>query len=300
MEARDLTDTLELAGEVTAQKTATLRFSAGGYLTYLGASEGDSVKKWQTLASVDSRQLKKVLDQKLNLFAIQRGTFDQTIDDNDNSVPDGDLDRTLDRLLAKNQYQLDNTILDVEYQSLAISLARLSAPFDGILVHAPVSTAYVQVLATDTWLVVDPQSLEFTADLDETDIARVAIGQKVVLTLDAFPDLSLDSTIASISFVPQETSTGTTYKVKVALPKSEMSQLKLGLNGTASVVLSEKTAVPSLPVSAITLVDGASTVTVLESDKYATKKVETGVESGNYLEIKSGLGVGDHVYVKSE
>src|SRR3989339_915125 len=115
VEARDLTDTLELAGEVTAQKPATLRFSAGGYLTYLGASEGDSVKKWQTLASVDSRQLKKVLDQKLNLFAIQRGTFDQTIDDNDNSVPDGDLDRTLDRLLAKNQYQLDNTILDVEY-----------------------------------------------------------------------------------------------------------------------------------------------------------------------------------------
>jgi len=101
----DINETLELSGKVQAEQSANLKFLAGGLVTYLGAKEGDTVKKWQTLASVDSRQLQKTMEQKLNLYAIQRGTFDQTVDDNNNSVPAGDLGNTLRRLLEKNQYQ---------------------------------------------------------------------------------------------------------------------------------------------------------------------------------------------------
>jgi multidrug efflux pump subunit AcrA (membrane-fusion protein) len=106
----DLQETFELSGKVDARSSATLRFSAGGLVTYLGAKEGDRVRKWQTLASIDTRQLQKTLEQKLNLYSVQRGTFDQTIDDNDNSIPDGDLGRTLKRLLVNNKYQLDKLL----------------------------------------------------------------------------------------------------------------------------------------------------------------------------------------------
>ncbi|MBP9670247.1 efflux RND transporter periplasmic adaptor subunit [Candidatus Woesebacteria bacterium] len=293
-----INETFELSGKVVAGSSATLRFGAGGLVTYLGAKEGDVIKKWQTLASVDTRQLQKTIEQKLNLYAIQRGTFDQTIDDADNSVPDGDLARTLSRLLEKNQYQLDNTVKDVEYLDLSRTLSRLSSPIAGVLVHSPIDTANVQVSPTDTWMVVDPTSLYFSADLDETDLKRVSVGQKVIITLDAFVDKEYESSVLSISYSPKETSAGTTYEVKLSLPKDLLSDLRLGLNGTAAIILSEKESVKVLPSSALSGSNGSTTVTIKNGKKYEEKNVETGVENDGMVEIVSGLGDNDHVYVK--
>lgn len=295
----DLQETFELSGKVVAGSSATMRFNVGGLLTYLGAKEGDTVKKWQTLASVDTRQLQKTLEQKLNLYAIQRGTFDQTIDDNDNSVPDGDLGRTLKRLLEKNQYQLDNTVKDVEYLDLSVKLSRLTSPIAGVLTHAPSDVSNVQVLATDTWVVVDPDSLYFSADLDETDLRRVSVGQKVIIMLDAYPDKRIESSIKSISYSPKETTAGTTYEVKLTIPHSELGDLRLGLNGTAAIILSEKSDVLTLPSSALSGSGTETKVLVKSGNKYTEKVVETGIENEGLVEIVSGLGESDHVYVKN-
>ena len=298
VERHNIDDTLELSGKVRAENSATLRFLAGGLVTYVGAKEGDSVKKYQTLASLDVRQLQNVLDEKLNLYAIQRGTFDQTIADNSHSVPGGELGDTLKRLLAKNQYQLENTVKDVEYQNLSVQLSRLTSPLSGILIQAPTNVSGVQVLATDSWVVVDPSSLYLSADLDETDLSRVKIGQKVVITLDAFPDHPVTSSIISIAFSPKETSTGTTYEVKVGLNPADFPGLRLGLNGTAAIVLTEKSQTLTLPASAISSAAGNSFVYVLSGKKYLEKPIQTGIENAGNVEILEGLSEGDHVYAK--
>lgn len=290
-------DTLELSGKVGADSVATLRFPAGGLVTYLGPKEGDMVKAWTTLASVDTRQTKKTLEQKLNLYAIQRGTFEQTIDDNDNSVPDGDLARTLRRLLEKNQYQLDNTVKDVEYLDLSLKLSRLTTPISGILVKSPIRTSNVQVLATDTWIVVNPETLYFSADLDEGDLARVKVGQKVRVQLDAYPDKTFDSTVASIAYTPKETSTGTVYELKVALEKSAMSELRLGLNGTATIILTEKNDAILLPSSAVTFEGIKTSVMIKDGDSYVEKEIETGIENEGMIEVLSGVTEGQYVYL---
>lgn len=296
VESGSIRDTLELSGKVTANSLATLRFPAGGLVTYLGAKEGDTVKKWQTLATIDSRQLQKTLEQKLNLYAIQRGTFEQTIDDNDNSVPDADLGRELRRLLAQNQYQLENTVKDVEYLDLSIKLTRLTTPIGGILVKSPTKTSGVNVLATDTWIVVDPTSLYFSADLDETDLKRVVVGQKVEIKLDAYPDTTFESVVSSIAFTPKETTSGTVYEIKLTLAESELSKLRLGLNGSATIILTDKSDVLRLPSSALTFEGTKTTVLLKNGDKYEEKEVEVGIENDGFVEIIKGLAQNDQVY----
>ena len=294
----DIAQTLELSGKVRAENSATLKFLAGGLVTYLGPKQGDSVKKWQTLASVDTRQLQKTMEQKLNLYAIQRGTFDQTIDDNNNSIPDGELGDTLKRLLEKNQYQLENTVKDVEYQSLTLRLSRLTSPISGILIQSPITSANVQVSALDTWIVVDPTSLYLSADLDETDLKRVSVGQKVRVSLDAYPDREIISSIDSISYSPKETTSGTTYEVKIAIDSPDQQLLRLGLNATAGVVLAEKNNTLTLPASAITNIAGKPFVYLKSGNKYIEKSIETGIENGGVVEVLSGVSEGDHVYAK--
>lgn len=296
VEKNNIQDTLELSGKVEAGSSATLRFGAGGLVTYLGTKEGDTVKKWQTLASIDTRQLQKTLEQKLNLYAIERGEFDQGQDDYRKNIDDGDISQTLRRLLEKNQYQLDNTVKDVEYQDLSLKLSRLTSPIAGVLIHAPIKTTGVQVMASDTWTVVDPTSLYFSADLDETDLKRVAVGQKVVVTLDAYPEREINSFILSISYTPKETSAGTTYEVKIALPPSEVDNLRLGLNGTASIILVEKDNVWTVPASALSTKNGDIIVYLKSGNKYEEKIVETGIENGGVVEIFTDLGEPDYVY----
>ncbi len=290
-------DILELSGKVQAATVANLRFPAGGLITYIGVKEGDQVKKYQTLAALDTRQLQKSLDQKLNLYSIQRGTFDQTIDDNDNSVPDGDLSRTLKRLLEKNQYQLENTVKDVEYLDLSLKLSKLSSPIAGILVNSPTDTAGVSVLASESWLVVDPASLYFSADLDETDLQRVKEGQNVRIHLDAYPDLTIESQVSNIAFSPKETTSGTVYELRLNIPPTSLANLRLGLNGTTQIILTKKSDILLLPSSAVTFEGDHAKIYIKEGDKYIAKDIVVGIENDGNIEIVSGLSEGTDVYV---
>ena len=57
VETGNIRDTLDLSGRVTAEGMATLRFPAGGLITYLGAKEGDTVKKWQIFRGLSEQQV---------------------------------------------------------------------------------------------------------------------------------------------------------------------------------------------------------------------------------------------------
>lgn len=289
-------DTLELSGKVTAEGMAVLRFPTGGLITYLGAKEGDTVKKWQTLATIDSRQLQKTLEQKLNLYKSQLNTFDDTKDLYKNDIESGEIDDTLRRILDRNQFSLENSVKDVEYLDLSIKLTRLSTPLAGILVKSPIKTSGVNVLATDTWMVIDPNSLYFSADLDETELKRVSVGLPVEIMLDAYPDRIISSAVSSIAYTPKETTSGTVYEIKLAIPSTDLSDLRLGLNGSATVVLKEKKDVLKLPSSALTFEGTKSSVYVKNGDKYEIKEVELGIENDGFVEVIKGLGADEKVY----
>jgi RND family efflux transporter MFP subunit len=294
----DINETLELSGKVSAEKSASLKFLAGGLITYLGPKEGDTVKKWQTLASIDTRQVQKTLEQKLNLYKSQLNTFDDVKDGYKDEIESKEIDDTVRRVLERNQFSLENSVKDVEYLDLTLKLSRISSPMSGVLVQSPITTAGVQVTPTDAWIVVDPSTLYLSADLDETDLRRVSIGQKVIVSLDAYPELDLHSTITSISYSPKETTTGTTYEVKISLSQDDMKNLRLGLNGTAAIVLSEKAGVVTLPSSAISNEGGRSFVYIKSDNKYIEKDVQTGIENGGVIEIIGGVSEGDHVYAQ--
>lgn len=294
-ENQKLVQTIELSGKLDAVKRADLHFQTGGLLTYLPFQEGDQVKKYQTIASLDTRTVKKTLEKYLNTYSIQRNTFEQTKDNNEDQLV-ADTKDTIKRILENNQYQLNNAVLDVELQDLALQLSRLNAPFDGVITYLPVKTTGVNILSTDIFQIVDPTTLYFKANIDESDIAKVSEGQKAIITLDALDDKEYNSQIESISFAAKETSTGTAFEAKFSLPKEEIAKFRMGFNGTAKIILEEKETL-ALPFNAVKQKGSDYYVTVQENGKYVDKLVEIGTETDDYIEIKSGLDQGQEVYV---
>ena len=291
-----IVDLIELSGEVTAYRQANLHFAAGGLLTYLPVKEGDVVKKWQTIASLDQRQLRKDLQKYLNLYSGQRNDFDQIKEDDQNDLA-LDTNDEIKRLLANNQYTLDNTVIDVESKDLAVKLSRLYAPFEGIITRMDVKSPNVNVLVTDIFQIVDPNSLYFEANLDEEDINKVSVNQKAIVLLDAYPDESYETSVKSIAFASKETTTGTAYEVRFDFPEEIIRQLRLSLNGTVEIILDEKENVLTLPFEAVDERDEGDFIMVMENDKPIEREVKIGIQTDTEIEILSGLSESDQVII---
>jgi macrolide-specific efflux system membrane fusion protein len=292
-ERKNLVKTLEVAGIVDAKEKARLRFAAGGKVVYIGAKEGDVVKKYQTLATIDRAALQKQLQQDLNLYMKERYDWEQTKDD----VKDKALNVSETRSKDKNQLDLNNTVLNVEIQSIAIQNTALTAPFEGILTVSPAVSTGIQLIASDYFEIVNPKSLEFIADVDEADIAQVQTGQTAELVLDAYPDDKITTFVGPVSFASKQGENGTVFEVTFMLNQGDFSKpLRLGLNGDIAIELDSRTDVLSVPLIATRQRDGKTYVDVRTGETtYEEREITVGLETDESIEVLSGLQEQDEI-----
>ncbi len=292
---QSITKELEVSGKVDAKEKAVLKFLAGGKLTYLGAKEGDTVKKWQTIASIDARDLQKTLSKNLNLYMIQRLTNDQ----NRETRKDIHGNANIDRSNNQDQLTLENTVSTVEIQDLAIKNASLYSPMNGVLISSPTQVSGTIVSSTDAFTIINPDSMVFLADVGETDIAAVREGMISTITLDAYPKVEIAAIVGKISYQSSEASTGTVFSVEFRLPSFLKDvTYRLGMNGNVHIVLDKRENVLTVPNRAIIERDGKTYVEIQRGQKTITQEVSLGLESDEDVEILDGITASDLVLVQ--
>jgi RND family efflux transporter MFP subunit len=289
----DLVKTLEVSGVVDAKEKATLRFLAGGKIVYLGAKEGDPVKKWQTIAQIDAASAAKAKEKELNDYLKERLDWEQQLDD----VEDRPIDQEERRTVDKNQLDLENTVLDVEIASITVANTIMSSPIQGILVSSPTNVANVQLAATDTFLVVNPETLIVRALVDEADIAEIKIGQSASIELDAYPDQPINSTVRYIAYQSTTSSSGTVFEVELPINEAgDLQKYRLGMNGDINIKLEEKQAVFTVPLVATRERDGKTYVDVrVSGNEIEEREIKIGLETEDKVEVLSGLAESDEI-----
>lgn len=295
-EVRDLKKVLSVSGVTDASTKSTLRFLAGGKITKIGAQQGEWVKKNQVIAGIDRRELEKSLAQQLNTFTTSRIEYDQTKD----TYKDIAGNKSVDRTLEKNNLTLQNAALSVELKDLALKNATLTAPFEGILVSAPSIVSNSVVTASDVFQLTDPNSLFFEVEVDESNISLVKVGQQAEIVLDAYPDEKIPTTVSYIAFQSTEGDAGTVFRVRLKMPQmNDLLKYKLGMNGTASILIEEKNQALSVPMNSVIEEKGQTFVEVLNASGKIEKKVfQKGMETDEYVEAVSGLSTSDKVVKK--
>ena len=290
---QEIIETLEISGTVDALQKARLRFIAGGKITYLSAQEGDEIKKWQTIATIDPASLQKSLEKTLNLYSQERWDWEERVDTTKyrwlNDVERRDKDQA--------QWDLENTVLDVEIQDIAIKNTRLTAPFAGILTSSPITSAGTQLLATDYFELVDPTSLIFVGRVDEADVARIAEGQTANIRLDAFADETFATTVDRISFASSQTADGTVFTVHFPLLSSNDNlRFRLGMNGEATIELSKVANALTIPLNATRVREGKIYADIQTGqNKTEEREITIGTETDDLVEVLSGLNEADKV-----
>ncbi|OGG00022.1 hypothetical protein A2Y99_02165 [Candidatus Gottesmanbacteria bacterium RBG_13_37_7] len=288
-----LTETLTISGNIDADEKATLRFKTSGMLNWIGVKEGDFVKKYQGIASLDQREVKKQLQKDLNDYMNERWDFDQTKDDNENKVRTD----SVKRVLEKAQFDLNNTVLDVEVQNLAVEYSFLWTPIEGIVtrVASPFAGVYITPAQAE-FDIVNPSSVYFSALADQTEVIKLYQGLVGELILDAFPDESLTGNVKNISFIPKSGETGIVYLVKFAFDKENSSyRYRIGMAGDLNFTIRSKDNVLFLPLKYVKEKDGKKYVEMMINGKKEKKYVTVGMETDEDIEIISGLDEGTEV-----
>lgn len=295
---QEISQTLVLSGTLDAKERVYLNFLAGGKLVYLGAKEGDWVKKWQTIATIDTRDLQKNLEKNLNYYENRRLDWDAQTEADKDQVLDNDEARA--RLQEQNL--LDNTVLDVEIISVAVNNRVMSAPFAGVLLTSPTPVIGVILSPSDVFELVNPQTLLVRAEVDEIDLSLLRIGQKAKLIFDAYPAESIESEIDYIALKSTVGSTGTVFKLELPLPNIEdLSKYRIGMNADVEIELAKKTNVLVIPLEAIINQEGQTIVKVKSQNRqgYEDRVIKLGLESDEAAEVVDGLEENEIVLIES-
>lgn len=301
-----LKQSLSLSGTIDAEEHTILRFQSSGKLVWVGVKEGDYVKKYQGIASLDQRELQKNLQKYLNTYMKTRWDFETARETEDIKNIGGlsdDLRREALRTLDKAQFDLNNAVLDVELKDLAIQYSYLYTPIEGIVTRVGSQYAGVNITPSQAeFEIINPKTIYFSATADQNDVVNLKQDQTGEIVLDAYPNIILNGKINMISFVPKTGETGTVYQVKISLNANDDDyRYRFGMTGDANFTIREIKNVlyaPTKYVKSEKNPDGILTRNYVLK-KVNNEQVKTTVKLGEEVDentiITSGLKEGDIV-----
>jgi membrane fusion protein, macrolide-specific efflux system len=186
---------------------------------------------------------------------------------------------------------------EVKYWEDAYKPAPIVAPLAGFIIVGTVQPGQFFNLS-DTVLVMADR-LIVQAQVDETDIGRVKLGQKAAIKLDAYPDQAIPGYVEQIAYESQTINNVTVYVVNV-LPEKVPAFFRSGMSATVNFEMDERQNVLTLPLAAVKKANGRSYVFTRQDDKIKTVQVQTGLENTENLEIVSGVAEGDTVVIPTK
>jgi len=295
-----LKDELSLSGKVEADEHVVLRFQTSGLLSWVGVKEGEWIKKYQTLASLDQRDVQKRLQKYLNTYQKTRWDYDQTTEDSQLKYIGGlseDARREALRVLDKSQFDLNNAVIDVELQDLARQYSYLNTPIEGLIVRIDSPFSGVNITPAGAEIeVVNPSTVYFSVTADQTEVIKLRDGLTAEISLDSYPDKPISGVIKSISFIPKTGETGTVYQVKLMLNQTNMNyQYRIGMTGDATFALKEIPEVIAIPTTFIKT-EGKKKYVFSDAQKTKRVYIKLGMEIDNQTEVLNGLKEGDVIY----
>lgn len=195
--------------------------------------------------------------------------------------------------------------LQVEQAQAALEVARnnlkdaqIIAPFAGVVAAVNIRLGEVASGALPAVVLVNKSSFYIEVGVDEVDIARIAAGQAVTITVDALPNDVFSGVVERIS--PQSTINAgvVNYPVRVQV-KSTDARLRGGMTSTTEIVVREAKDVVLVPNWAIRRESGQTFASILRNGQLEEVEVKLGQRNENVSEVLSGLSVGDVVAVST-
>jgi HlyD family secretion protein len=345
----NINEVVSAKGTLNPVKLVTVGSQVSGKVTRTYAAVNDHVMAGQLLAEIDPALLLAQMKQDNSALASANANYEQA---------ERDLNRN--RLLlekdfvakvvfeqarqtylnAKNGYESAKTT--IERDQLNLDYAKITSPIDGIVIERTVTegqTLQASFQTPDLYKIAgNLAEMKIDVNFPESDIPKIKVGMPVTFTVTAFGDRIFVGTVQTVNLTPtgqsqtggltptsQFQTGGVTYSVVIELHNDD-NLLLPGMTANVSVILSQKSDVLRLPLSALRFnppqeqVSGlrklfgavsakallpshdengrVRTVYVMHGSAPTAVRVETGVSDDEFIETSGdGIAEGDEIVV---
>jgi RND family efflux transporter MFP subunit len=319
---------LNSTGYVVAQRKAAISSKATGRLEWLGVAEGSRVKEGEVIARIDSRDVRAQAQSAEASVGAARAALEQARVEQHNAQIE--LKRNQD-LVAKNfisqsaldtaqarydrsvagvanaQATLNAVIANAKNAAVAVDYTEIRAPFDGVILSKSANVGDLVTPfsnATDSKGAVvsmaDMSTLEVEADVSESSLSKVRVGQPAEIALDALPDVRFRGHISRM--VPTVDRAKATVMTKVrfdAIDPRVLPEMSAKVSFLSQEITPEQQK-PLLAVNpdALAKRDGGTVVFVVKNDVATAVAVTPGIKIGDVVSIQGDVKSGDKVVVK--
>lgn len=188
---QDWTPTLSAVGYIRPNQGAMLSAESSGTVTRVAVASGQRVKKGDLLVEFDSGVEVATLRASQAQIPNAKASYERyrTLVAS-NSASKAELDN------AKSTY--DQLLATVESLKESIGRRKVYAPFDGIAGIVNVNVGQYITAGTEIMRVEDQSSMKVRFTLPQTDVAKISVGQKVTVEVDALPNQLFSARISAI------------------------------------------------------------------------------------------------------
>ncbi len=264
-------DNLVLTGTLQGGARVELRFNREGKISRIAKRVGETVKRGDTIAELDTGEANIRLQQA-------ESELSQTVE--------------LYRAGAVAKPRLTQAQLAAQLAREEFSRSYIRAPREGSIgeLNAEVGE-YVNTQMTVASLVsVDTVFAEM--GVIEKDLSKLTLGQTVKVEVESYPGTVFEGKITNISPIVEGTSRTRSVKAEIPNPKGVLLP---GMFARTKIFVMEKPDTLVVPATAVRLVEKVPTVYLIAASKAKATPVKTGYESVDYIEILNGISEGDHV-----
>jgi HlyD family secretion protein len=290
----ELVQSVSTSGTVKADQYSQLTFPSGGKVAAVWVKSGDKVKKGSWIAQLDTIPLNAAYQQAMGNYRNYQAIVEQALD----SVKGHDSDETFAQKVTRTTAEVsrDNAYNAMLAAQDNLANAVITAPFSGIIDTALPSSPGMQVLpGAANYTIVNPSTVYFDAEVEETDLPNIAVGQTVNIKLDAYPIDSYQGVVTNVGMVAFTSGTGgNAYHVRISLPDNTNMKFKIGMGGDVDIIFNKIENVLKVPVSAV-VTDTNNYVWEVVAGRAKKVTIETGGENNDEAEVKSGVTEGQTV-----
>lgn len=360
VERRDLVASVVASGQIEPRTKVDVSADVTGKIVRLAVKEGDVVKRGQFLLQIDPEQPTAALQRaeaalasaraqaaqaRANLIQSERG-YERSRKIREQSpalVSDEQLEQLKTQaevnkaLLEAATFSVEQSVATVRDARQALNRTTIVAPMSGRVTRLNVEEGEIAIQGTlnrDAAILLtisDMSVLQTKVKVDETDVARIAVGDSAVIEIDAFPDTTFLGKVVEISnsSVTRSATGAATgdqavdYEVRVELVNPP-TDTRPDFSATAKIVTASRTKALSIPIIALTvredetLPTGDSAVTVGQQPqrevgkrdvegvflvgadgKVSFRPVKVGVAGERHFEVLEGLKEGERIVAGS-
>jgi HlyD family secretion protein len=332
-EPRVITPSILASGTLVYSSQVTLVSEVLGQIDEVLVEEGDRVTKGQPLLRLNAETSRAELEQlqasraqselniqrqllsrdaanaKLNRFEELRkvGLIEATRYD------EFATQRDLAEVELLNSYKvLKQANAQLEQARQRLAKLEIRAPIDGLVTQVSIKRgetavpSAMSIAGGSLMVIADTVGMFADVNVDETDIARVAIGQAASIVPAAYPDKSLKGIVEQIALAPKQTpGQNRGYLVRIRLIGTGGVAFHPGMSARAEIATAKGSdRHVGVPVQAVQYAETESkgakalvSVYVLVDGKAARREVETGAADDSHIEVLKGLAIGDIVIV---